>query len=131
MKKGSLLTNAYRKPTFSGVYTHFESYLSATYKFGMVYTLAYRCFRICSDRTKFTQELRSLKGAFLKNAYPSGFIHSCFKNVIDNFLTESQVKLTVEKRLLILPLPFLGDISLQVRTKLRKYFKNILSPDCF
>ena len=25
----------------SGVYTHFESFLSATYKFSMVYTLAY------------------------------------------------------------------------------------------
>ena len=93
----------------------------------MVYTLAYRCFRICSDWTKFNQEHRFLKGVFLKNGYPSGFIDSCFKKVIDNVLTESPVKLTVEKRLLILPLPFLGDISLQLRTKLRKSFKNILN----
>ena len=61
------------------------------------------------------------------NGYPSGFIGSCFKKVIDNVLTESPVKLTVEKRLLILPLHFLGDISLQLRTKLRKLFKNILN----
>ena len=110
--------------TFSGAYTHFESFLPATYKFDMVYTLAYRRFRICSDWTKFNEELRFLKGVFLKNGYPSGFIDSCFKKVIDNVLTESPVKLTVEKRLLILPLPFLGDISLQLRTKLRKSFKN-------
>ena len=93
----------------------------------MVYTLAYRCFRICSDWIKFTQELRFLEGVFLKNGYPSGFIESCFKKVIDNVLTESPVKLTVEKCLLILPLPFLGDISLLLRTKLRKSFKNILN----
>ena len=93
----------------------------------MVYTLAYRCFPICSDWTKSNQELRFLKGVFLKNGYPSGFIDSCFKKVIDNVLTESPVKLTVEKRLLILFLPFLGDISLQLRTKLRKSFKNILN----
>ena len=111
---GQFVTNVYRKTTFSGVYTHFESFLPATYKFGMVYTLAYRCFRICSDWTKFNQELRFLKGVFLKNGYPSGFIDSCFKKVIDNVLTESPVKFTVEKRLLILPLPFLGDISLQL-----------------
>ena len=98
----------------------FESFLPATYKFGMVYTLAYRCFRICSDSTKFNQELRFLKSVFLKNGYPSGFIDSCFKKAIDNVLTESPVKLTVEKRLLILPLPFLGDIFLQLRTRLRK-----------
>ena len=75
----------------------------------MVYTLAYRCFRIFSDWTKFNQELRFLKGVFLKNGYPSGFIDSCFKKVIDNVdnvLSESPVKLTVEKRLLVLPFPF-------------------------
>ena len=37
------------------------------------------------------------------------------------------MKLTVEKCLLLLPLPILADISLQWRTKLRKSFKNILS----
>ena len=36
-------TSAYRKPSFSGVYTHFSSFLPSTYKFGTVYTLAYRC----------------------------------------------------------------------------------------
>ena len=63
----------------------------------MVYTLAYRCFPICSDWTKINQVLRFLKGVFLKNVSPSGFIDSCFKKVID-VLTESSVKLTVEKR---------------------------------
>ena len=95
---GQFVTNVYRKPTFSGVYTHFESFLSATYKFDVVYTLAYRCFRICSDWTKFNQELRFLKGVFLKNGYPSRFIDSCFKKFIDSVLTESPVKLTGEKR---------------------------------
>ena len=33
-------TSVYRKPTFSGVYTHFDSFLPSTYKFGTVYTLA-------------------------------------------------------------------------------------------
>ena len=37
------------------------------------------------------------------------------------------MKLTVEKHLLISPFPFLEDISLQLRTKLRKSFKNILN----
>ena len=91
----------------------------------MVHTLAYRCFRICSDWTKFNQGLRFLKGVFLKNGFPSGLIDFCFKKVIDNLLIESPVKLTVEKRLLIFPLPFLGDISLQLRTKLRISFKSI------
>ena len=43
-EKGKFVTTVYRKPTFSGVYTHFESFLPTVYKFGMVYTLVYRCF---------------------------------------------------------------------------------------
>ena len=35
--------SVYRKPTFSGVYTFFDSFLPCTYNFGTVYTLAYRC----------------------------------------------------------------------------------------
>ena len=35
--------SVYRNPTFSGVYTHFNSFLPSTYEFGTVYTLAYRC----------------------------------------------------------------------------------------
>ena len=57
-------TSVYRKPTFSGVYTHFDSFLPSTYKFGNVYTLAYRCFRICSSWTKLHNELVCLKETF-------------------------------------------------------------------
>ena len=34
------------KPTVSRVYTHFDSFLPSTYKFGSVYTLAYRRLQI-------------------------------------------------------------------------------------
>ena len=43
-------TSVYHKPTFSGVYKHFDSFLPSTYKFGTVYILAY----------KFTHSLVSL-----------------------------------------------------------------------
>ena len=56
-EKGKFVTTIYRNPTFSGVFTHFESFLVTIYKFGMVYTLAYRCFKICSDWAKFHEEL--------------------------------------------------------------------------
>ena len=44
-EKGKFVMTLYKKPTFSGLYTHFESFLPTIYKFGMVYTLAYRCFK--------------------------------------------------------------------------------------
>ena len=37
------------KPSSSGVYSNSERFLPSVYKFGIVYTLVYRSFRICSD----------------------------------------------------------------------------------
>ena len=42
------VTTVYRKPTL-GACTHIFKILPTVYKFGMVYTLAYRCFEVCSD----------------------------------------------------------------------------------
>ena len=56
-KDKKFVTSVYRKPFFNGVNTHFENFLPSTYKFGTVYTLPYRCFRICSSWTKLHTEL--------------------------------------------------------------------------
>ena len=69
-EKGKVITAVYRKSTLRGVCNPFESFLPTQYKFGMVYTLAYRCFKICTDWTKFHEELSFLKQIFLKNGYP-------------------------------------------------------------
>ena len=126
-EKGKFVTTVYRKPTFSGVYTHFESFLPTIYKFGMVYTLAYRCFKICSDWTKFHEELSFLKQVFLKNGYPLSFIDNCFKTFVDKLFIKRPQLITVEKKTLFLSLSYLGEISLQNRTKLRKSLKGLLN----
>ena len=59
--------SVYRKSTFSGIYTHFDSFLPSNYKFTTVYTLIYNCLRICSSWSKFRNELVCLKESFLKN----------------------------------------------------------------
>ena len=126
-EKGKVLTAVYRMATFSGVYTHFESFLPTVYKFGMVYTLVYRCFKICSDWTKFHGELSFLKEVFLKNGYSLSFIDNCFKTFVDKLFIKRPQLATVEKKTLFLSLPYLGEISLQTRTKLRKSFKGLLN----
>ena len=45
-KRVKFIKSVYRKLTFSGVYTHLDSFLSDTYKVGMIYTLVNACFRI-------------------------------------------------------------------------------------
>ena len=121
------MTTVYRKPTFSDVYALFDSFLPTDYKVGMIYTLAYRIFKVCSDWTRFHEELNFLKHVFLKNGYPLSFIDKCFKMVINKLVIKHPQVTTVEKKTLVLSLPYLGDVSLQTTTKLRKSFKGILN----
>ena len=78
-EQGKFITSVYRKPTFSGVNTHFDSFLPDTYKIGMIYTLINRCFRICSSWSMFHQQLIFLREIIQKNGYPENFIDRCFK----------------------------------------------------
>ena len=117
-EQGKFSTTIYRKPTFSGVYSNFESFLLSVYKFGMVYPLVYRCFRICSDWIKFHVELTFLKEIFCKNGYRENFIDNCFKKFLDNIHLVKEKVPTMERKHLLLVLPYLGVISLQTRTKL-------------
>ena len=62
-------TSVYRKPSFSGVYTHFDSYMPLSYKFSLVSTIIFRSFTICSDMPKFHQEICKIKDIFTKSGY--------------------------------------------------------------
>ena len=51
----------YRKPTFSGVFTHYESYVDQTYEKSLTDTLLFRCFSICSDYISFHLKVEKLR----------------------------------------------------------------------
>ena len=122
-------TNVYRKPTFSGVFTNFESYLPLHYKKGLVFTLLHRGYSICSDFNKFHFEIAELKNILRKNAYPINFIDSCIKVFLDKIYRPKIVKLTVPKKEILVLLPYLGKISLNIRSKISKIFNESL-PHC-
>ena len=126
-EKGRFTTSVYLKPTFSGIYTHFESFLPTSNKIGLLHTLFYRCFRICSDWTKFHLELVKLIGVFKSSGYPENFINNCFKLLLDNKYRIQEKVITVTKKTLFLVLPYLGTLSLKTRTKLSKSLKGILN----
>ena len=65
-ERNKFATTIYGKPTFSSVYTRFDSFLPTTYKFSMIYILFFRCYSICSNLTNFHNEVVFLKNIFLK-----------------------------------------------------------------
>ena len=60
-EKGKFVTNAYRKKTFSGVYTNFNSLVTETYKTSLIESLLFRCCNLCTDFVKFHHEINILK----------------------------------------------------------------------
>ena len=93
----------------------------------MLYTIAYRCFKIFSDCIKFYEDLSFLKQVFLKNGYPLSFIDNCFKTFVDKLFIRRSELITVEKKTLFLSLSYLGEIFLETRTKSRKSRKGLLN----
>ena len=126
---GSFLTSVYRKPTFSGLYSHYESFMPSSYKVGLIYTLLHRAFTLCSTWEKFHEEVCFLRQTFLKNAYPGYFIDKCVKCFLDKIFVAKRVVFTVPKKELRICLPFLGKQSLELKSRMQKYVSKYF-PQC-
>ena len=101
----------------------FKSFLPSSYKIGLLH----RCSRICSDWTKLQLELVQLIDVFKSNGYPDNFINNCFQVFLDKKYRVREKVITVPKKNLFLVLPYLGPLSLQTETKLRKSPKGIIN----
>ena len=126
-EQGKIITSIYGKPTFSVVYTRFDSFLLDTYKIGMISVLVKRYFRICSRWSMSHQQLILLREIFQENAYRENVIVRCFKLFLNRIHIPKESVPTVQKKPLRLSFPFLGTISQQTRTKLQKSIKGVLT----
>ena len=55
-----LSTSIYRKKTFTGLYTKWDSFTPRKYKINLIRTLTYRCLRICSSSSLLQSALNDL-----------------------------------------------------------------------
>ena len=115
------LTSVYLKPTFSGVFTNFDSYIPLPHKSGLISSLSYRAFRLCSNFEISHQEIIFLKDIFKRNGYPYNFIDKCVKRFLDKIFIEKKVFSVAQKKELVFVLPFIGKKLLQLRSRLVKF----------
>ena len=111
-------TSVYRKPTFSGEFTNFESFIPNSYKYALIFTLLHRAFKLCSNFELFHQEIENLKNIFRKNGYPVNFTGVCIKKYLNNLYVKKEYILLAPKKRLNCVLPFLGKKLLQLRSYL-------------
>ena len=115
--------NVYRKKTFSGVYSNFNSFIPESYKTGLIESLLFRCFNLCSDFVKFNDEINIFKSILYKNSNPRDLVD---KKFLDRVSTQKVVESTVPKMDLMIVLPYLGKFSLQIPTRINRVMKNKL-----
>ena len=100
-------TNVYRKKTFSGVYTNFKSFIPETYKIGLIKSLLFPCFSLCSDFIKFHHEIDRLKGILYNNSYQCDLVKKCIKEFLDKILAPKPAASAGPKKNLVIALPYL------------------------
>ena len=123
----SFITSVYRKPTFSGVYTNYDSFIPEIYKSSLIYTLLFRSYTLCSSWSLIDVEIKKLKGIMEKNSYPSHFIDRIIKRFLYRFYRkkEQQVSSNKKKQIQII-LPFLGSTTRNLQHNMNKTIKKYI-----
>ena len=121
---GHLTTHTYRKPTHSGLGTHFTSFIPHKFKTNAIQTLLFRAYNTCSSWLTFHTEITFLTQYFQQNGFPTHIIHTFTHRFLNKKLNPKPLPQTVPKEKLYISLPFLGPFSFHIKKLLIK----LLSP---
>ena len=124
-REGEFITSIYRKPTFSGIYSHFNSYAPLIYKKGLIYCLVFRIFHLCSTWSIIHDEINHLKCFLLNNKYPLSFIESAIRKMLEKLILKSRrLETDSIKKEYNICLPFLGKQTVILKKRLQKLFSS-------
>ena len=70
---GRLVRSVYRKPTFTGLYTRWDSFAPTDQKVNLIKSLTSRAIKICSPDTLY-DEVATLTRLFVDNGYPTHLV---------------------------------------------------------
>ena len=124
----TFVTSIYRKKTFTGLYTKWDSFTPRKYKINLIRTLTYRCYRICSSASLLQSALGDLRKLLLQNGYPQGIITYNINDVLNRNRNKPRSPVsTVPKKDIIILLPYLGLQSNQISQRLKSCVYNFYS----
>ena len=115
IEEGTFATSVYRKNTHTGVFLNFVANAPTAWKKGVIMCLLYRAQMICSDISRFNDEVNNLRKMFTSNSYPVKF----FNSVLGKFLNKpytasiSDDGEEAETHCVLLKVPFLGKCSMK------------------
>ena len=117
---GKFSTSVYRKPTFTGLFTHFHSFIPLAYKRSLVSCLLHRIFNLCSNYENFYVQLEVVRKLFNLNGFPSHMFDQLVRRFLNKIFEPKPVVHTAPKKTVYFCLPFTGSHSLQIRTQITR-----------
>ena len=102
---GHFSTSVFHKPTSTGLFTNFNSFIPMTYKKGLLLSLISRYFSICSSYQSFHCELQNLKQIFSRNGYPISLIDNCIRSFLDKIFSPKPPVHSCSKKILFFCIP--------------------------
>ena len=109
---------------------NYNSFLPQIYKSGLIRTLLFRLYTICSDWNMVHKEIEHLKSVMKRNAYPDRFIDSTINHFLDHLFAKRAVAPSEQAvQIYQLFLPYLGILSSKTEKSINKAFKQYL-PNC-
>ena len=117
---GKFSTSVYRKPTFTGLFTHFHSFIPLAYKRSLVSCLLHRIFNLCSNYENFHVQLEVVRKLFNLNGFPSHMFDQLVRRFLNNIFEPKPVVHTAPKKTVYFCLPFTGSHSLQICTQITR-----------
>ena len=111
-------TELYRKPTYTGQTTNFNSFVPFLYKLNLVKILIYRAFHISSNYFYLDLEFKNIINILNKNGFKTGLIEKCIRNFLNSRGKTKETTSTVEKDKVFVKLPYCGNQSFKIRRNL-------------
>ena len=114
---GKFSTSVYRKPTFTGLFTNFHSFVPLVYKRSFVCCLLHQIFHLCSSHENIHAQLEVVRKLFNLNGFPIHMFDQLVHHFLNNIFEPKPPPLSVLKKIVYFCLPS-GSHSLQIRTQI-------------
>ena len=108
---GGLQRSVHRKPTFTGLYTRWDSFCSSKLNTNLIRTITQRATKICST-AGLSQEFDNLHDIFHENGYPEGVVEKVIRSVLlQGDDSVPRVMQNDDRPVVFMRLPWIGTVS--------------------
>ena len=116
----NLTLQTYHKSICTGLLLNFKSFTSFSSKISLIKCLIDRLFKIYNHLNSFHNDIENIKSNLIKNAYPPFLTNKVIKKYLDYEFSSNQNKLKEKSDVHYFKLPYIGNLSHHVKSKLLK-----------